>query len=1578
MSIDLTGITNKNEYYTNHYFSTVFEENTSTTISNWNAAARDSEEIKTPWSLLRQNARQYYTAHDKFVRSSVNLQVLANIKALAGSYLKSLGYPEAKPEVVAVDDSLSVPVYLEMTKSNGAPLLWVLLSASKESDAGIMESFVFNADDVDDDAAGTLYKGILGEMANEDLVTKILFGTAEPPRFVMLIGMNQIALIDRNKWNEKRYLQFELEEIFSRLENTTLQAMSVLLHKDSLCPDDGKVLLDELDEQSQKNASGVSQDLKYALRESIELLGNEVLYDMKTRLGRDLDADPVDAGQLTLECLRYMYRMLFVLFIESRPELGYAPIKAQSYCSGYSLESLRDIADNIRDDVNEVGDGYYLHETLAKLYELIYDGYPKTEDELKKATGSDSLHDMFLIAPLKAHIFDPEYTKMITAAKLRNSCMLRIIDLMSLTRATGRKNGRRGRISYANLGINQMGAVYEALLSYRGFIAEHDLYEVKRAGDSFNELDVGYFVSESELDQYTEDERVRYESGEKAGKLRMYEKGTFIYRLAGREREKSASYYTPEVLTKCLVKYALKELLEGKTADEILKLTICEPAMGSAAFLNEAINQLAEAYISRKEKETGEIISYEKRFNELQKVKMFIADRNVYGIDLNPVAVELAEVSLWLNTIYEGGFVPWFGTQLVNGNSLIGARRQVYRIENAQSTSKGLRWYEMEPDRVPLGTKRMPKKQVYHFLLGDPGMCSYSDKVIKQLEPENIKEMKDWNKKFTSPVTDDEVVTLLRLSAAIDELWEAQIQLRKEVGTKTQDALSIFGYTDDAEDSHTTIRQKDKIFSELYKSEHMKNAGPYARLKFAMDYWCALWFWPIDKADLLPTRSEFLFDMSLILEGTMASVNVNAGQLSFFGTTEMEQLSMDIIDTYGTDTIVDIPRLRQENPRLDLAAKIAEQNKFMHWELEFADLFAERGGFDLIIGNPPWIKIEWNEQSVLSDTHPIFAVKKLTATQTTHKRAEALENNVTHRLYFSEYEMMSGEQSFLGATQNYPDLQGAVNLYKCFLPLAWGKNCESGVAAFVHPEGVYDDPKGGVLREKLYPRLRYHFQFANERKLFPEVDHHTQFSLNVYGGPLMVSFDTISNLYDAKSIVECYEGDSAAPIPGIKDENGDWNIKGHLDRIIHVTKKELAVFAKLFDGNDNWKQPKLPQLHAKQLLNALELFAEQPRYLGMLGDDVSTSECWNETGAQKDGTIEAKVDFPESSKTIIYSGAHIGILNPIFQTTRSNYRVNSDYDRVDLTLIPDDYLIRVKYAPSCSVDNYFQRMPKTSWGTNLTDEYRIINREMVGCASERTLTCAIACKGIAHVHTVFSVAIKNRVDMACLAGCEASLPYDFFVKVIGKSHVNYSTNMLFPLLDGSKHGRIVLRALILNCLTYHYADLWHKCFDKFFTDDNWSKSDPRLSNTRFSTLTSEWTWDTPLRTDYERRQALVEIDVLTAMALGMTLEQLKTIYRIQFPVLQSYEADTWYDANGRITFTNNRSLVGVGFDRKEFELNMKDAPAGKKFYRTIMDDTMPGGPVERTIEYIAPFDRCDREQDYETAWKFFEEKYKEK
>lgn len=1440
MSIDLTGITNKNEYYTNHYFSTIFEENAGEAITAWAQAAKSSEEIRTPWAQLRQNARQFYPLHDRYAGGALNLQLLAAIRTMADRYLASLGYPEAAPELVPVDASLSVPVYLEMKKSNGAPLLWVMLSASRESDAGILESNVFDGNIAEEDAFGAVHNDDLLELKNEDLATQILFGAAEPPRFLLFISLNQIALIDRNKWSEKRYLQFELEDIFSRLELTTLQAMVVLLHKDSLCPEDGSILLDELNEQSQKNAAGVSQDLKYALRECIELLGNEVLHDMRTRQKINLEEHPVDAGQLTLECLRYMYRMLFILFIEARPELGYAPIRELSYLKGYSLESLRDIADAVRDDVDEVSDGYYLHETLAKLYDLIYNGYPETEAEFQKVTGADSIHDVFLIAPLKAHIFDPEYTKLINAAKLRNSCMLRIIDLMSLTRASGKRNSRRGRISYANLGINQMGAVYEALLSYRGFIAQQDLYEVKRAGVDFNELDVGYFVSESDLAQYTEEERVRYASGNKKGKLRMYAKGTFIYRLAGREREKSASYYTPEVLTKCLVKYALKELLKDKSADDILHLTICEPAMGSAAFLNEAINQLAEAYISRKEQETGEIIGYEERFNQLQKVKMFIADRNVYGVDLNPVAVELAEVSLWLNTIYPNGFVPWFGTQLVNGNSLIGARRQCYRVSSLQATSKGLRWYEKAPERVPLGTERKRGKlstQIYHFLLGDPGMCSYTDKVIKQLEPAKIKFLNTWNKAFTAPYCDDDIETLKKLSKTIDKLWKDQISLRQQLKQQTHDSLSVFKFNDDEPDSHTSIRTKDQMLRTMYRSENAKNAGAYARLKFAMDYWCALWFWPIDKADLLPSRSEFLNDMYMILVG-LYSTNSDSQQLSM----------LEDADEEDTDILlqVNLDELCALLPRLRLARTIAQQNHFMHWELEFADVFAERGGFDLMIGNPPWIKIEWNEQGVLADANPMFAVKKLTATQTTHERQTALENAHTHSMYFAEYEMLSGE---------------------------------------------------------------------------------------------------------------------------------------------------LEVFAKLFDVNDKWPQARLPVLHVRSLIGALSCIASQTQYISDIKTEIFGSEMWHETNAQKDGTMVRNVHFPESLTDMIISGPHIAVANPCFKTSRSICRLNSDYDNIDLTSISDSYLQRCNYQPYCAPEEYEERAPLTPWNCKNYYSYRIAMRNMFNQGGERTLMSAIIPPKVGHVHAVYELGFKNDVDTALMSGLMESIPYDFYIKATGKGSGGIGVLGGLPIIRSIYSIRIILTTLLLNSLNEYYAPLWKKCWNVVWPFTTWSKSDPRLSPARFTSLTSEWTWDTPLRTDYERRQALVEIDVLTAMALGMTLQQLKTIYRIQFPVLQSYEADTWYDANGRITFTNNRSLTGVGFTRPEWENAgavqpikrgdapwdgiMKHAPAGYVFARTITDDTMPGGPVQHTIEYAAPFDRCDREQDYETAWKFFEEKYKE-
>ena len=120
--------------------------------------------------------------------------------------------------------------------------------------------------------------------------------------------------------------------------------------------------------------------------------------------------------------------------------------------------------------------------------------------------------------------------------QFRNRVLRRIIELMSLSKERHGRRDRRGRVSYAQLGINQLGAVYEAPLSFRGFFAEKDLFEVKRADVEWKELEPAFFVTEAELPLYTDQEK------DFDGKLRRFAKGTFIYRLSGRDREKSASY----------------------------------------------------------------------------------------------------------------------------------------------------------------------------------------------------------------------------------------------------------------------------------------------------------------------------------------------------------------------------------------------------------------------------------------------------------------------------------------------------------------------------------------------------------------------------------------------------------------------------------------------------------------------------------------------------------------------------------------------------------------------------------------------------------------------------------------------------------------------------------------------------------------------------------------------------------------------------------------------------------------------------------------------------------------------------
>ena len=534
-----------------------------------------------------------------------------------------------------------------------------------------------------------------------------------------------------------------------------------------------------------------------------------------------------------------------------------------------------------------------------------------------------------------------------------------------------------------------------------------------------------------------------------------------------------------------------------------------------------------------------------------------------------------------------------------------------------------------------------------------------------------------------------------------------------------------------------------------------------------------------------------------------------------------------------------------------------------------------------------------------------------------------------------------------------------------------------GVSAFVHPDGIYDDPKGGSFRETIYGKLRKHFQFENELNLFEGTNDHgrMRFSLNVYCNKTTNTFDSINNLFAASTIEQCFDVSISGAVPGIKDENGNWSISGHPGRVIHIGKKELTLFANLFDGGSKWSQAKLPVIHASEIIETLECFAAQERTLGSEKNNIYTTEMWHEVNSQKAGVILRNVHFPENVMDLIYSGPHISVANPLFKASRSVCKYNSDYDNIDLTVVSDDYMQRCNYSPNENLSSYTGALPVTPWGTRVDTSYRLVARKMLNQSGERTLISTIAPRGTSHINGIIGFVFKSNEDMLLSSGLWASLPYDFLIKTLGKANLNFDSASAFPIVNGIYNSSIIARSICLNCLSSAFSELYEEWRRNAICGVSWSKKDERLADKPLEGMSECWDRTVSIRSDYARRQALVELDVLTALSLGMEVNQLKTIYRIQFPVLQQYENDTWYDANGRIVFTNNRSMTGVGFERKEWENGIKDAPAGKKFYRTIMDDTMPGGPVERTIEYIAPFDRCDREQDYETAWKFFEEKY---
>jgi len=1629
-------IQNVGDYFPSGYFNEDFIDKVQKTAG---ISSDEMNDLCTPYVALRRE----YEAYKNYIVNT-NPRVKDSIKhthEFNDRLLNILGYAVDAPYTylkVSEDFDAVVPVRLVLHRGGNVSMLVMemqhLIKVGDKEPGGLFEqkyndaphqqyyagqwSEVFS---IPDDTR------ISPSVINKAIDALFLLPQERRPHYILMMAGNTVFLLDAEKWNRGAYLQFSLDELFSQASIPTFRKYYALFHllacKETLAADSETALMDKLVEESYKNAYEVTKDLKNGVVDSVETLANEALYwwTQNDCLPVEDYTDDTFEAKVKDDCLTIVYRLLFIFYAESRDELSILPTDDEVYGEGYSLEMLRDlekvplISDGTRN-------GFFIHESLSHLFALLSSGY------------SDEGQKSFSVRHIDSPLFDDNRLNYFEGVKFRNVAWQKIIRALSLSNS----NRQVGRISYANLGINQLGSVYESLLAYRGFYAEEDYIEVHKAG---HPEDGTFLIPYSRMDDFATNEILTDEQGQPA----ILKQGTFVYRLNGRDRQKSASYYTPEVLTRSTVKYTLKTILDEirsgqRSALDLLDLKILEPAMGAAAFQNEVVNQLAEAYLQYRQEEKKRSgspnwhIAPDHYRDELQKVKAYIATHNVYGVDLNPTAIELGKLSLWLNVIHKDMETPFFSNRLALGNAVIGAWLKCYAKEEViakivRKHTLPTKWWEKAPHKIAFGKSSVKRSvnDVYHFLLPDEGMLAVRNiKEYKDLARQEYSDSQNSNKptyraleamkkrikEWTAPITTPDFLVLQKLSRKIDLLLKEYFQFQQSVENLTQNKVNLWGVPGTPIINLDSYAEKERLNDVRYRHDNA-----YFRLKMVLDYWCALWFWPIEKADQLPSRQDFWLDIDAMLNVSDEQLNASTAQSlrqhvavdsdgqtrafpkyrqsDMFKDAELGNVAHEGVPQYGitAEQESEIIRMSKEeiltevhgirttffdnSLRYKTVKTLSDRYHFFHPMLEFLEVFWLRDGFDIICGNPPWIKYEFDEISIMSEKFPEVAIRRVIAPKVREAHDKFLQDPKMNELYWSENVENAGSVAFMNAFCNYPLLKGQqTNLYKCVLENCFSLLSSAGYLGLLHPETVYDDPKGQPLRREIYHRLRYHFQYQNELRLFAEVDHHTKYGCNVYGGHSDdVSFLSISNLFHPATVDACFINDGSGICGGLKDGEGNWNTAGHKDRIIHFTPKELTVLAKAFEDNEEGLETtKLVSIHAEEIIDVLKALSSFPKHVR----DYTTiiSECLHETTAIDSGIIHRETFYPDLEHyEMVYNGPQIYVNNPSYKTPRSICKINSDYDTIDLMSMTENYVARSNYRPLLPLAEYKKQVRGFRIGQNedgndvydnWIDHYKVGFRKMMGTTSERSLICAALC---------------------------AAVPMDFFIKTVAAQNLTSIRMQAFPMgVDEKYNDALRVRTLLLNCLTRPYAALWQECWSKAYKQEQWSIEDSRLKP--FASLSEQWDWNTPLRNWFERRQALVEIDVIASMALGLSLKDLEMIYTIQFPVLQQNENDTWYDARGQIVFTCSTGLKGVGLDRKGNRVaagweeirgeEMRDDAGRITGYRgAAPTHTHTIDPAKSELyggqqqTFYAPYTRCDRIADYRRAWAFFERRFGE-
>ena len=564
-----------------------------------------------------------------------------------------------------------------------------------------------------------------------------------------------LRLCDSRNTFARSHLEFEFDALFDHPAAMTL--FWGLLRSEAVPALTSAVAL-----ASARHGVAVSAALRDGVREALLLFLQGMLGARARRrpaaLGRDMAASALD------QAFTLVYRVLFLLFAESR---ALVPLWHPIYRRGYSLEALRRQAAS-------PGRERGLWEALQAVSRLAHAGCH---------AGS------LVVEPFNGRLFAPGHAPLAEHGRIDDGLVARALAALT-TRVVG---GRREHVSFGDLGVEQLGAVYESVLDY---------------------------------------EPVAPASG--GGQA-----VTLVNR--GEVRKSSGTFYTPRAITEYLVRHTLRPLVDHAAADAILRLRVLDPAMGSGALLVAACRYLAAAYEAAIVRDRG---CFASDITEADRAgfRRLIAQHCLYGVDANPMAVQVARLSMWLTTLARGRPLSFLDHRFVAGDSLVGASLEDVR-------------------RQPPGGRRQARARGPLPLFDDDGAA---------------------------------------------EAMRAVMPIRARLA-------------DTPDDSAGAVHAKERLLAEVQAPSSAVTA-----LRRVADLWCACWFW--DGGDVpQPGPAEF-GDLAAALRCRAASLPQSLAQ-----------------------------------PRLDEANRIANARRFLHWTLEFPEVFFDAGGaplaepgFDAIIGNPPW------------------------------------------------------------------------------------------------------------------------------------------------------------------------------------------------------------------------------------------------------------------------------------------------------------------------------------------------------------------------------------------------------------------------------------------------------------------------------------------------------------------------------------------------------------------------------------------------------------------------------------------------